>query len=321
MLRTFLGDFAMFAGDDRTIRSFPRRKQAFAVWVAFFTLIFCFGWFKSVENARDDLALLEWNKRQADLTKEGNVEWKRLIVLLHSLQGNPGSQTSLERELNGGAPFTMRGLTAEERVQNGGREVVDWVHPKYGITYKLYFQDGTLQGSNGHWGGVPERLYPRPLYTARTDTIEWLRQRIARLAGYAYWAAMISWFALSKHRFLTAQIALAAALAYGMAWLVSPYYSITWRGVFSNDSFCLGALMLFGAAALLGVTLQNSSARPRLMSEIRFRLSDVLVTMTVTAILLAVGPFGYVTLLAGMAAALVFAAFLYFFRHVAELPT
>src|SRR5436190_62756 len=137
----------MSAGDDRTIRSSSRRQQVFAVWLSFFTLIFGFGLFKSVENARDDLALREWTKRQTLLTKEGNVEWQRLIALLDSLQSKPGSQNELERELNGGAPFTMRELTAKERVQNGGREVVDWVHPKYGIKYKLYFQDGALQGT------------------------------------------------------------------------------------------------------------------------------------------------------------------------------
>jgi hypothetical protein len=321
LLRTYLGAFAMSAGGDRTIRSSSRRKQAFAAWLAFFTLIFGFGWYKSVENARDDLALLQWNKRQAELTKEGGVEWKRLIALIHSLQSKPGSQKALEGELNGGAPFTLRALTAIERAQNEGREVFDWVHPKYDVTYKLYFQDGTLQGSNGHWGGVPESLHPRPLYTARTDAAEWLRQRIARFAGYVYLAAIVGWFTLSKHRLLTAQIALAAALAYGMAWLVNPYYSITWRGVFSNDSLFLGALLLFGAAALLGVTLRTGAERPPLFSEIRFRLSDVLVVVTVAAILLAIGPFGYVTLLAGMAAALVFAAFLYFFRLTAELPS
>jgi hypothetical protein len=120
---------------------------------------------------------------------------------------------------------------------------------------------------------------------------------------------------------LAAQVALAASLANGMAHLVNPYYSLTSRGVFSNDNLFLSALMLFGAAALLGVTLQNISARPLLISEIRFRMSDVLIGVTGAAILLAIGPFGYVTLLAGMSATLVFAAFLYFYRRTTELPT
>jgi uncharacterized protein involved in exopolysaccharide biosynthesis len=126
---------------------------------------------------------------------------------------------------------------------------------------------------------------------------------------------------MPRRRLIAAQLMLATALICGMAWLVDPNYSITWRGVFSNDNLFFSALMLFGAAALLGVTLRTGTERPPLVSEIRFRLSDGLVGMTVAAILLAIGPFGYVTLLAGMAAALIFAAFLYFFRRPAKLTT
>ena len=311
----------MSANADRVIRSTLWRRPAFTAWLAFFTVIFGFGWYKSVENARDDLALLEWNKRHAELTKEGDAEWKRLIALIDSVHSKPGSQKALEKKLNGGAPFALHALKEKERAQYEGREVFDWRHPKYGMTYSLIFENGILVGSNGGWGGVPESLHPRPLYAARTDAAEWLRQRIARSAGYAYWAAIVGWFALGKYRYLTAQIGLAAALAYGMAWLVNPYYSITWRGVLSNDNLFLGGLMLLGAAALLGVTSQNSSARPPLVSEIRFRLFDLLVVVTMAAILLAIGPFGYVALLAGLAAAIVFAAFLYFYRRTAELPS
>ena len=83
-----------------------------------------------------------------------------------------------------------------------------------------------------------------------------------------------------------------------MAWLVNPFYSITWSGVFSNDNLFFAALMLVASAALLGMTLQKRSARSPSISEFRFRLFDLLVIVTAAAILLATGPFGYVTLLA-----------------------
>ena len=72
--------------------------------------------------------------------------------------------------------------------------------------------------------------------------------------------------------------------------------------------------MLGSSAALLGISLPMRAAKTPLMSEFRFRLFDLLVIVTAVAILLAAGPFGYVTLFAALAIAIVFATFFYFFR-------
>jgi hypothetical protein len=258
---------------ENSSRLFARRNTEIAVWLVFLSLILVFGWHKSVENAREDLALREWTVRQAELSKEGDAEWRRLIAQFRSLQSKPDSQKTLEDELSGGAPFELRLLKGKNYRHHEGDEAIEWSHPKYGGITTLYFREGVLRGYGGGWGGQPESLHPRPTLNAGSNSAEWLRQLIARLGAYTWLIAIACWFAFSNRRLLAAQASLAAVLASSMAWLVNPHYSISWRGVFSNDN-------LFWAAAIL----------------------------------LAFGPFGYVALLAGVATALVFAAFYYFFR-------
>jgi hypothetical protein len=303
----------MSTRDDST--SFVTRRKAWAaVWLVFLSLVFVFGWRKSVENAREAQALRAWEVEHAELTKAGQIEWTRFIAQLDSLHAKPGSQKALEDELNGGVPFDLQPLEPGESRNNETRKVFNWTHPKYGADYSFEFDNGVLVGRGAHWGGVPETLHPRPKLTARTNSVERLRQHITRFASYTWLAAIACWIVLRNWRLLCAQVSLAAALASGMAWLVNPFYSITWNGVFSNDNLFFAAVMLVLSAALLGISSQKRAARPPLMSEFRFRLFDLLVIVTIAAILLAAGPFGYVTLLAAVAVALVFAMFFYFFR-------
>jgi hypothetical protein len=299
--------------DDST-SFFARRKTWVAVWLVFLSIVFLFGWRKSVENARDTQARRVWYAEQAELTKAGQIEWTRFIAQLDSLQGKPGSQKALEDELNGGAPFDLQPLEPAESRNNKTRKVFKWSHPKYGATYSFEFDNGVLVGRGAHWGGVPETLHPQPILTARTNSAERLRQHVARFASYTWLAAIACWIVLRNWRLASAHVSLAAALACGMAWLVNPVFSITFNGVFSNDNLFFAALMLAASAALLGISSQQRSAKTPLVSEFRFRLFDLLVIITAAAILLAAGPFGYVTLLAAVAVALVFALFFYFFR-------
>jgi hypothetical protein len=305
---------------DDSASFFTRRRIGAAVWLVILSLVFVFGWRKSVENARDAQARRAWYAEQAELSKAGQIEWKRFIAQLDSLQGKPGSQKALEDELNGGAPFELQPLELAESRNNETRKVFHWTHPKYGANYSFEFDDGVLVGRGARWGGVPETLHPQPILTARTNSAEWLRQHIARFAGYIWLAAIACWIALSNWRLLTAQVSLAAALASGMAWLVNPAYSITWGGVFSNDNLFFAAVMLVSSAALLGISSPKRAARTSLMSEFRFRLFDLLVIVTATAILLAAGPFGYVALLAALAVAFVFATFFCLFRLRGAVP-
>jgi hypothetical protein len=293
---------------------FLRRHATFIAWTIFLASIFGFGWYKSAENEREFRAMQEWNEKQARLSNEGMAEYRRLVAHFGNLQSQQGSQKTLQDELNGGQPFELR---SKEGVQD--RQVVEWSHPKYGGSYAFEFENGVLRGISAGYGGVPESLHPRPAMYSRTNFAERVRAQIARFAGYLWLIALAGWYFFRTWRVLTAQVLLVLALAYGMAQTVNPAYSVTWRGIFSNDPLFFVAIMILFSVAMLAVSLASQlSVRPKL-SSFRFRLRDLLVALTVVAIAFAAGPFGYTTLAFGAIASLVFAAFFYWYQPVAPV--
>lgn len=294
---------------DDSISFFAGRKTWVVVWLVFLSIVIAIGWTKSAENSHDERALRDWEVEHAELEKAAVVDWNRRMAEFGSLQGMPGSQKELEDELNGGAPFEFYSPAGKNLPSGDTRDVFIWTDPKYGAVYTFYFTDGIFVGLTANGGGVNGHLHPRPNYSARSNSAESLRQRIARFSTYIWCAAIFCWLAARSWRLLAAQIALAAAITSGMAWLVNPFYSITWQGVFSNDSLFFAVVMLAISAALLGITLGRAAASTSSSPAIRFRLLDLLMIITASAILLALGPFGYVALSALLATFIVFASF------------
>ena len=296
----------MSLGNDCTIRSSSRRKQV-VTWLACFALIFCFGWYKSSENARYDEADRAWLAEHKQLSKEADVEWRRLAELFSSLTGKPGSQKQLEAELNGRKPFDLS--------EKNGLSTATWTHPKYGGTCSLQFQDGVLKGSNAHWGFVPEELFPRPPATARTNVAEWLRRQVARTGVWGWLIAFACYVTMPNRRLIATHLMLATALACGMAWLVDPYYSIASQGIFCNDNLFLAAVMLLLSVWALAHVLSSMSVTEDHQARFHFGLRELLLLVTVVAIMLGVGPFGYVTLLSLLSCAAVFAVLFIYERR------
>jgi hypothetical protein len=290
---------------DKTSNSFAPNTRGIVAWLVFFSLVFTFGVHKSLENAREDEALREWTVRQAELSKEGEAEWRRLIARCRSLMSQPGSQKVLEDELNGGQPFDLRPLKESDHRYHEGKEAIEWSHPKHGNMFTLLFKDGVLHGCSGGWGGHPESLHPRPVLQADSNAVEWLRQRIARAGTYAWLVAIACWSLQKTWRLRAAQVALAASLACGMAWVVNPHYTITWRGVFSNDPLFFAVIMISTSVTILAVTLAAQNPVHALRPQ--FGLRHALIAITAIAILLASGPFGYLTLVVGVLGVALFA--------------
>jgi Ca2+/Na+ antiporter len=290
---------AMSAASDRTIRSSSRWMRV-VTWLVCFAVIFCFGWYKSSENKRDDETNHTWLTQHKQLSKDADAEWKRLAALLSSLTGRPGSQKQLEAELNDGKPFDLS--------EKNGLSAATWTHPKYGGTCSLQFQDGVLKGSNAHWGYVPEELFPRPPATARTNVAEWLRRQVARAGVWGWLTAFACYVTMPRRRFIAAHLMLATALACGMAWLVDPHYSLASQGIFNNDNLVLAALMLLLSVWALAHVLSSLSISGELQARFHFGLRELLLLVTVVAMMLAVGPFGYVTLLSLLSCAAAFTA-------------
>jgi hypothetical protein len=279
-------------------------KLAIVLWSIYLAAIFGFGWYKSAENSRDELATRTWQARFQQLQKDGNLEYQRLIAHFDVLHGTPNSQRKLEEELNGGRPFAAGGVSSEP--------TFEWSDPTYGSHFKFEFRDGVLVGNSGGWGTDSLlRVCPQPPYNSRQNIAEQIRRPLVRTGIFTWLGALIGWFALRNWRLLAAQVSLAAALLVGMAWLTNPYYSVTSQGIFSNDNLFFAALMLLVSAALLGLSF---ASRPSAW-QLRFGLFDLLVAVTFTAMLLAIGPFGYVTIVAGVAVALMVAASFYFSRE------
>ena len=118
-----------------------------------------------------------------------------------------------------------------------------------------------------------------------------------------------------------AQVLLAAALASGMAWLVNPGYSISRQGVFSNDSLFWALVMLIFSIYLLAVTTALHSPHMALkLPSFQFRLRQLLLAVTVAAVLLAAGPFGWFVSITAIAGTLVFAVVYYHYRSRLKRP-
>jgi hypothetical protein len=277
-----------------------RKRSAILLWSIYLAVVFGFGWYKSAENNRDELALRTWQARFQRLEKDGNAEYHRLVAHFDSLHWTPNSQHKLEEELNGGRPFDTSGGSPEL--------TFEWSDPTYDCHFEFTFRDGVLVGNSGSWGTDSLlRVCPKPTYNSRENLAEQIRRPLVRAGIFAWLGALICWFVFRRWRVLIAQVSLAAALLVGIAWLTDPYYSVTSQGIFSNDNLFFAALMLLASAAMLG---SSFASRPSAW-QLRFGLFDLFLALTFAAMLLAIGPFGYVTLVAALAVALVSAVFYY----------
>jgi hypothetical protein len=112
--------------------------------------------------------------------------------------------------------------------------------------------------------------------------------------------AAIAWLvalgvAVISRRFglVAAEAMVVISLACGTAWLVSPLYDLSLQGIVSNDSLFFALLMYLLSLSLLAFRLPNDKL-PRFQFQVRTLLS----VTGLVAILLAMGPFGYVALAA-----------------------
>ncbi len=97
------------------------------------------------------------------------------------------------------------------------------------------------------------------------------------------------------------------AIAYGMAHLVNPYYSLSAIGILSNDKLFFAAFILTLSILLTGTTFAATQADARPLFPIRFGLRRMFGAMTVVACLLALGPVGYFMMLAAVVGTVSFA--------------
>jgi hypothetical protein len=298
-----------------TPNRFPMRSYLIAVLFAF-AAIFGFGWNKSIENQRNGSAFAKWQAERGKFHQQVRAEIEQVRAQLKSLHAKPDSQQKLADAINGGQSFDIR--------RKGDRYVADWSLPDSGYGFRLEFLHGKLTGwdMNHLSAAKVESRWEQAHQPPSLGSTEVWRRNIVTLSGCLWLIAFITWAFFPGWRVAVASVVLIAALACGMALLVNPAYSITWRGIFSNDNLFFGAVMLIFSIYLLAVSFAMRIRLVQPFPAIRFRLRDLLVMITVFAAMLAVGPFGYLTFAVILLGSIEFAAvfYLYYVRSRSELP-
>ena len=266
--------------NDATTSSALTRKL---VWLAVIAVILFLGSLKVAENRRDRYAQEAWRQRLEAIRVEALAEGARLADWLGSLSGTQDAKQQIESELNGGEP-----LPVERR---GDYEVARWEHQRYGTQVELTFHDDALVGSGVSYGtGQLQQVHPPPPQQYREGKWESIRKAIPQPA-IAVWV-VTSLVAVISSRFgrIAAEVMLLMAIACGTAWLVSPWYTVTVRGVFSNDRLFFALLMYLASIFLLALRMPMPQARAR------FHLRTLLFSTSMFAVLMALGPVGYVAI-------------------------
>jgi hypothetical protein len=297
------------------LNSTPSRfsvRSYLIVVLAAFAAIFAFGWQKSIENDRAREAQAKWNAERADFHHQVRAEIEKVRARLHSLQTKPDSQQKLADAINGGRPFDTR--------LKGNRDVTEWSLPDSGYGFLFEFENGKLMGwdMNHLSAAKVEDRWEQVHRPPSLGQMEIWRRNIVTLTGYLWAIAFAAWALLRDRRVASSSVMLAAALACGMALLVNPAYPITWHGVFSNDNLVFGALMVVFSIYMLAVTFAMRTRHIQPLPTIRFRLRDLLVLITVSAAVLAVGPLGYLTFAVFLIGTVLFAAVFYFYHLRAQ---
>jgi hypothetical protein len=275
----------------------------FIAWTIVLATIFAYGWYnaRQVEQYRE--AQARWEKAQAEHAKQSQIEIQRIGNLLSNLVGK-ASQHEVEQQLNRAQPFELR--------REGDAEVTTWQDADYFVNSELSFRNGTLVGSSVGFNGTFAQRNPAPI-TPWTKPAESWRRWFVRVAAWTWGIAGVAWIAIPRGRLLTAQIMLATALATGAAIAVHPGYSITWQGIFSNDNLFFAAIMVALSIVALARTLRRQSSKTSF--RVQFGLRHALIAITVLAVILAAGPFGYFTFSVAIFCITLFALAFFFKRR------
>ncbi len=277
------------------------------VWLMVIVAILLMGKFKDEENRSDREQQTVWRQQLKILQVEAQVEFERLGAWLRTLNSQADAKQQIEKELQGGEPFLLK--------KHGKYQVANWTHPKYGIQVELQFFEKKLVGHGSHTGTVP---LPQPSRHSFDSNAESVRKKIPRPAIAAWLAALFVAAVSARYGRVAEEFMLAISLACGTAWLVNPWYSITLLGIFSNDILFFALLMYLASIFLLALRT------PKYHMSMRFSLRTLLAITTALAVLMAMGPFGYVMISVFAIGGLLFAVLLLLAasvdQSVARLP-
>lgn len=254
------------------------RNVRLVLWAVFLAVGLLFGRVKVSQNEAFWAAQRAHRRRQQQLQRLGLRAGERVIALLRARP----TRRQLEQQLNDGAPFVLS--------QGDGRRVTTWTDPASGRRFEIRFRDGVCTGYRTGWGTDDVlRQVPPVSRAAFENSLERVRRMVPRYAGACWCLLLLLCVVLRRYRRLIAELLLAAALLCNLAWLVAPGYSLTFRGITSNDMLFIGVLMLAASLCTLALT-QPGPLR------LQFGLGTLLAVTTLCGVLLAMGSLGYVLL-------------------------
>jgi hypothetical protein len=258
------------------------------LWAAYVGLLLGCGWWKDAENREDIQRQSKWQAYIGELRIEAKQHFDEVIEWMRLNSSHPDSRQAFQQWFS--SDYT--GTTLEE----GDREEYKWVHAKFGFKIEATFLAEHVVGHGGHWGsGDIEQIHPAPPVVRFTSLAERIRRFAASWLAWA-WVLLLP-FALFSRRYgmVAAQAGLAVAMAYAVAQLTAPNYSLTSQGIFSNDPLVMAALMFLSSVVLLA---KRSPTSPQPLRQMKFRLRSILLVTTMCAIAAAAGPLGLVAMIA-----------------------
>lgn len=303
-------------GSPAARRTPPQRRFRIrsALWIVFLTLCVLAGWLKASQNrtARQQYkaAQIARGQQAAKLLPLGEKAEERMHNMLRKgLDGKkPVSRQRLEQEINQGRPFSL------QWDQKRGRHLTTWVDPQSGRSFRLSFRDGQWTGYNTGWGadaGLPPVPPPRAIYADGREQVRklvvgygplfWLLsllllaalaalRAILRLAGLPPYAK-----GLQPHCQFLADALVALAILCTLAWLVNPAYSITVKGVTSNDNLAFAVILLaISVPVLAAATPARVRDETQAKGPWQYSLRSLLLATALCAVVFALAPFGYV---------------------------
>jgi len=210
--------------------------------------IYTLGWYKSSENHRDCQALVAWRQRLDDFKGEANAEQARLVSWIRSLYTHRNGKREIEKKLNDGTPLSIADGTT-----------FLWTHPEYGIPVAVTFKGNRLGSSMIH-GAQLDQVHREPLTTYRTGVAETIRRSITHVLPWLWILACIVAIVSSRYGLFSAMTALGLSLAYGCAIIVSPYYTLTVSGIFSNDPLFIAFLLYLSSIIVVAFRMPRDGA-------------------------------------------------------------
>lgn len=292
----------------------PRRAIPWRTvfWIGFLICAITAGWLKASQNRQarqeHEQALAERARRAEERYPLGVEAEQRIHKLFHD---KSPSRRELEVELNAGEPF-------DSSPDAYGQQTTIWTDPASGRRFDFRFRNDRWVGMGSSWGSDANLPYPVLSPAIYSDNREMIRKMIVGFAPFVWLLLLVALAALGlltgalratgadayavslrPHCRVLTDALLATAIVCTLAWLVAPNYSITLRGITSNDNLVFGTFMLaISIPIVAGMSRRRHSDPGRSKGgPLQYSLRTLLLLTTLLAVMFALAPFGYVVAL------------------------